>query len=109
MRTSRITLIMFCCILAIAATSIAAEAATTFNGSTIVSFDDAQRTITFQTMEGQVWTLPVSDPNLMKQETISKGDRVGIEIDLDDRIIKITKLGEKSSAADSQVHDDLKP
>ena len=109
MRTSRITLIMFCCVLAIAATSIAAEAATTFNGSTILSFDNAQRTITFQTMEGQVWTLPVSDPNLMKQETFSKGDRVGIEIDLNDRIIKITKLGEKSSAADSQIHDDLKP
>lgn len=109
MRTVKIMLVMSCCIVAIAAARIAAEAATTFNGSTIVSFDDGQRTITFQTMEGQVWTLPVSDPNLMKQEPLSKGDRVGIEIDLNDRIVKITKLSEKSSAAAGPIHDDLKP
>ncbi len=97
--------ITFGFVLAIAATFIAAEAATTFNGSTIVSLDEAQQTITFRTAEGQVWTLPVTDPNLVKREQISQGDRVGIEIDLNDRIAKITKIDGRdgrSAAADSQ-------
>lgn len=72
------------------------EAAATFNSSTIVDVDQAQRTVTFQTKEGQTWTLPVSDPSLLSSATVSKGDRVSIEVDLDNRISKITKLSEQT-------------
>jgi hypothetical protein len=51
----------------------------------------------------------VVDPNLMNKDQISKGDRVGVEIDLNDRITKMTKLSGQPSAADTQMRDDLKP
>jgi hypothetical protein len=72
------------------------DAATTFTSSTIVDVDQAQRTVTFHIKEGQMWTLPVSDPGLLSNATVSKGDRVSIEVDLDNRISKITKLPEQT-------------
>jgi hypothetical protein len=70
------------------------EAATTFAGA-IVSIDQAQRTITFQTMDGQTWALAVADSNILKQERVAKGDRVRIEVDLSGKITKITKISKK--------------
>jgi hypothetical protein len=70
------------------------EATTTFNRSTIISIDQAERTVTFQTKDGQTWTLPVSDPNLLNKDQVAKGDRVSIEIDMSDKITKIMKLSE---------------
>ena len=72
------------------------DAAATFDNSTIVRVDQAQRTVTFQTSEGEMWILPVSDPSLLSSATVSKGDRVSIEVDLDNRISKITKLPEQT-------------
>jgi len=71
------------------------EAATTFAGA-IVSIDQAQRTITFQTSTGQTWTIPVADSNILKHQ-IAKGDRVMIDVEVNDsdlsqRITKITKI-----------------
>src|SRR6476646_1768414 len=70
------------------------EAATTFAGA-IVGIDQAQRTITFQTMDGQTWALALSDSTILKREQIAKGDRVRIEIDLSGKITKIMKISEK--------------
>jgi hypothetical protein len=71
------------------------EATTTFIGSTIVSIDHAEQTVTFLTLEGQSWTLPVADPNVLKNGQVAKGDQVSIEIDPSDRITKIVKLAEQ--------------
>ena len=51
-----------------------------------MAIDQDQRTITFKTKEGETWTLPVTDPNLLNRQPIAKGDQVTIEIDLNDRI-----------------------
>ena len=76
---------------------LTSEAATTFAGA-IVGIDQAQRTITFQTMEGQTWALALSDSTMLKQEQVAKGDRVRIEVDLSGKITKITKITEPPSS-----------
>ena len=78
-----------------AASELVSEAATTFAGS-IIGIDQAQRTITFQTVTGQTWTISVADSNILKQQ-VAKGDQVMIDVELDDsdmsrRITKITKI-----------------
>ena len=70
---------------------VTSDAATIFTGSRIVDIDQGQRTITFTTKEGQTWTLPVTGPQVLDGKPIAKNDQVTIEIDLDDRIIKIVK------------------
>ena len=97
-----LTLCFFFCISAMVATS---DAATTFGGSKIVGVDQSQRTITFKTKEGQTWTLPVADPNVLNQQSIAKGDDVTIEIDLNDRITKVVKLSEVAPAPPAQPED----
>ena len=77
------------------ASEIVSEAATTFAGS-IIGIDQAQRTITFQTVTGQTWTISVADSNILKHQ-IAKGDRVMIDVEVNDsdlsqRITKITKI-----------------
>ena len=76
-------------------TDLISEAATTFAGA-IIGIDQVQRTITFQTVTGQTWTISVADSNILKQQ-IAKGDRVMIDVELNDsdlsrRITKITKI-----------------
>jgi hypothetical protein len=115
MMTSRIIIIMTFCVLCLAgATVVTSDATTTFTVSTIIGIDNAQRTITFKTHEGQTWTLQVADPNILKKEAVAKGDQVTIEIDLNDRITKIIKLSEPSQSEpprvkQDQFQDDLKP
>jgi hypothetical protein len=75
---------------------LTSEAATTFAGA-IVGIDQAQQTITFQTIEGQTWALALSDSTMLKQEQVAKGDRVRIEVDLSGKITKIMKLTEPPS------------
>jgi hypothetical protein len=70
----------------------ASQATTTFIGSTIERIDAAQHTVTFRTREGQSWTMPLADPNLLKEEPLAKGDIVSIESDPSDKITKIVKL-----------------
>jgi len=76
---------------------LTSEAATTF-ARAIVGIDQAQRAITFQTMDGQTWTLALSDSTMLKQEQVAKGDRVRIEVDLSGKITKIMKLTEPPSS-----------
>jgi hypothetical protein len=79
----------------VVATDLISEAATTFAGA-IIGIDQVQRTITFQTVTGQTWTISVADSNILKQQ-IAKGDRVMIDVELNEsdfsrRITKITKI-----------------
>ena len=91
----RMVLILTLCLLfsvsAIVATS---DATTTFGGSRVIAIDQEQRTITFKTNEGQTWTLPVTDPDLLNRQSIAKNDQVTIEIDLNDRISNVIKLSD---------------
>jgi len=106
----RIAIMTICLLCMVGAAVLTSDAATTFGASTILGVDQAQRTITFQTRDGQTWTLPVADPNLLKKELVAKGDQVSIEIDLSERITKITKLSEQPRPAPTQsLDDDLRP
>jgi hypothetical protein len=111
MKSSRIAIITIClCWLggSTVLTNNTAEAATTFSGA-VVGIDDDQRTITFQTMDGQTWTLPVADPNVLKHEQVAKGDQVSIEIDLSERITKITKVSTQHRSKPTTSLDDIRP
>ena len=33
---------------------------------------------------GQTWTIPVADSNILKQQQVAKGDRVKIDVELND-------------------------
>jgi len=104
MQPFKIAIMASCLFCMIGGAVLISEAATTFTGSTVVSLDQAKRTVTFQTKEGDTWTLPVSDPNLLNKDQVAKGDRVSIEIDLNDRISKITKLSQPApSPSDIRV------
>ena len=87
---------------------VTGEAATTFAGA-IVGIDHAQRTIIFQTMDGQTWALAVADSNILKQEQVAKGDRVRIEVDLSGKITKITKLAEHPLSEPVQSLEEVRP
>lgn len=82
------------------------DATTNFNGSTIIDIDQAQHTVTFRTKEGEKWTLPVVNPELIKPERIAQGDQVSIEIDLDDRITKILKPSDSPGAGQQAARED---
>jgi hypothetical protein len=107
-RTSIMTISLLC-VLGTAVLTGTGQAATTFIASTVTAIDQAQRTITIHTREGQSWTLPVADPDILKKERVSKGDQVSIEIDLNDRVTKIIKLSEQPRSEQTQSLDDLKP
>lgn len=97
---------LLCLLLGLSA--LTSEAATTFAGA-IVGIDQAQRTITFQTMDGQTWALAVADSNILKQEQVAKGDRVRLDIDLSGRITKITKLPDQPLSEPTQSLDEVRP
>ncbi|HEU4685542.1 MAG TPA: hypothetical protein VFS39_13635 [Nitrospira sp.] len=86
--------------------ALTVDAATTFNGSTIIGVDTTKPTVTFRTKEGEHWTLPLADPELLKRQEIAKGDRVSIEIDLDDRITGILKSSGQVPPPESIPRDD---
>jgi hypothetical protein len=98
MQPFKIAIMAICLFCMIGGAVLISEAETTFTGSTVIGLDQAKRTVTFQTKEGDTWTLPVSDPNLLNKDQVAKGDRVSVEIDLNDKISKITKLSERTSS-----------
>lgn len=102
----RIMIILtFCFFISMSAMVATSDAATVFGGSKIIGVDQAQRTITFKTKEGQTWTLPVADPNVLSRQ-IANGDDVTIELDLNDRITKIVKLSEVAAPPPAQRQED---
>ena len=101
----RMNLVLALCILfTVSATATTSKATTIFGGSKVITIDQDQRTITFKTKEGQTWTLPLTDPDLLKRQGIAKDDRVTIEIDLDDRISNVVKLSEVLTAPRVEAH-----
>ena len=108
MKTTRIAIVTVCLLWAAVATALTSEATTTFAGA-IVSIDQAQRTITFQTMDGQTWALAVADSHILTQEQVGKGDRVRIEIDLSGKITKITKILDQPLPEPTQSLDEVRP
>lgn len=96
MKKTRIAIATICLLLTTMATVSTSKAATIFAGA-IVSIDQIQQTITFQTKTGQIWTIPVADSDILKQQ-IAKGDRVRVDVELSEsdfskRITKIIKIG----------------
>ena len=56
----------------------------------IEAVDTATPSLTFKTMEGQVWTLRATSAEILKG--LHKGDTCSVEIDLDNRVTKIVKV-----------------
>ena len=113
MKKTRIAIATICLLWAAVAIVLTSEAATILAGA-IVGIDQTRRTITFQTQDGQTWTLPVADSNILKQQQIAKGDRVRIEVDLSgsdlsERITKITKIREGQLFGPTQSRDEVRP
>ena len=102
---SRTILILACLLLFLTATVTTSHATTTFGGSSIVAIDEGQKTITFKTKDGQTWTLPVLDSNLLTQAQAGKGDQVTIELDLNDQIIDVVKPSPMSSVPKTDSED----
>jgi hypothetical protein len=94
MNIRMILILTLCLLFSVSAIVGISNATTTFGGSRVVAIDQEQRTITFMTNEGQTWTLPVTDPDLLNRQPIAKNDQVTIEIDLDDRISNVIKLSD---------------
>ena len=97
MKKIKIAIATICLFCTIGATAFTSEASTTFAGA-IIGVDQAKGTITYQTQDGRIWTLPVADSNILKQQVV-KGDQVRIDVDLSEsdlsqRITKITKVRE---------------
>lgn len=105
--TKRIMIILtLCFFISMSAMVATSDAATVFGGSKIMGVDQAQRTITFKTKEGQTWTLPLADPNVLNHQQIANGDDVTIELDLNDRITKVVKLSEVAPTPPAQQQQD---
>jgi Cu/Ag efflux protein CusF len=64
-------------------------AASTFISSTIMEVSSDGRKVTIRTAQGESWSLPVSDPELLKG--VKKGDQVSLELDTKDEVSKIVK------------------
>lgn len=101
----RIILIGLGLLFLIIATLTTSDAATTFGGSSILGIDEGQKTITFRTKDGQTWTLPVVDPKLLSEAKTDKDDQVTIELNLNDQIIDVVKVSEKSSVPRTDSED----
>jgi len=94
-----------CVLFAIGGTPPASDAATTFGGSRIIAIDHDQRTITFKTKEGETWTLPVTDPNLLNQPSSGKEDQVTIELNLNDQITRVVRPSEVAAVPRTDSED----
>jgi hypothetical protein len=88
--------------------ALTGEVATTFTG-VIIGIDHGQRTITFQTMDGQTWALGVFNSNVLMQDQVATGDPVRLEIDLSGTITKITKISEHPLAQPTQFLEEVRP
>lgn len=99
-----ILILTLCPLFSVIATVMTSDATTTFGASKIIAIDQDQRTITFKTKEGQTWTLPVTDPDLLKRK-LAQNDQVTIEIDLNDRISNVVKLSEVPTTRRVETED----
>lgn len=78
------------------------QTAAVFPLSWVEHVDLHNQLLTFKTQDGQLRMLRVADSVAMRRETLSKGDLVSIEVDLDDQIVNIVKV-DRRSAPDRQL------
>ena len=105
MNIRSILILTLCLLFSVSATVTTSDADTIFGGSRILAIDQGQRTITFKTKEGQTWTLPVIDANLLNQQLVAKDQQVTIEIDLNDRISNVVVSSEVRTAPRTETED----
>lgn len=105
MNTRKLLSLTLCLLFSVGVIVTSLHAATIFTGSRIIAIDEGQRTITFRTREGQTWTLPVTDPNLLNKQVVAQDQAVTIEIDLNDRIINVVKPSEAATAPPTSTED----
>ena len=67
--------------------------AAVFPMSSVEQVDLRNQVLTFKSQDGQLWVLRVADSAAMRREPLIKGDVVSIEVDLDDQIVHIVKVG----------------
>jgi hypothetical protein len=67
------------------------SASSTFISSTITEIGPDGRQVTIRTMQGESFSLDVASPEVMKG--VRKGDQVSLELDAEDRVNKIVKVG----------------
>lgn len=65
------------------------SASTTFTRVIVQAVDPAAPSLTFRTTDGQQWTLPARSGELLSG--LQKGDTCSLEIDLEDRVVKVVK------------------
>lgn len=70
----------------------ASAPATTHTGTTVESVDMGKQTISIKTKEGQSWTLPVADSELLKKHALQPGDQISVEVDTDNNVTQIAKF-----------------
>jgi len=56
----------------------------------VEAVDSATPSLTFKTVEGDVWTLQAVSADIL--QGLQKGDTCSVEIDLQDRVTKIVKF-----------------
>lgn len=61
----------------------------TFTKVSVQAVDTSAQSLTFRTTEGQTWTLTAASPDLLKD--LHAGDICSLEIDSDDRVVKIVR------------------
>lgn len=64
---------------------------TVFTKVSVQAVDTSAHSLTFRTTDGQTWTLTAASPDLLKD--LHTGDICSLEIDSDDRVVKIVKAG----------------
>ena len=69
-----------------------AETATVFPMSSVEHVDVRNQLLTFKTDDGRLWLMRVADPMAIRRESLAKGDKVRIEVGLDDQIVRLEKL-----------------
>lgn len=68
-----------------------AAGSTAFMKVSVQSVDSSAHTLTFRTATGETWTLPAASPDLLKD--LQAGDICSLEIDSEDRVVKVVKTG----------------
>ena len=66
------------------------QASLTYTRVKIEAVDQASRSLTFKTAEGEVWTLAALSADMLNG--LHKGDTCSLEIDFDNRVTKIVKI-----------------
>ncbi|WP_447978988.1 hypothetical protein [Candidatus Nitrospira bockiana] len=92
-----VTLLLLSLALFVPGLSSAGESAseptmTTYTNSTIEQIDQDAKTVTFRTVQGESWSLQVTDADVL--HGVQQGDRVSLELDANDRVKNIIKADE---------------